>query len=83
MCACVVSHFSRVPLFVTPWIVAHQAPPSIGFSQLEYWSALPFLSPGDFPDPRTEPMSLTSPELAGRFFTTMLPMIYAGNLTRI
>ena len=38
-------------LFVTPWTVAHQAPPSMGFSRQEYWSGLPFPSSGDLPDP--------------------------------
>ena len=39
-----VKSLSRVRLFVTPWTVAHQAPPSMGFSKQEYWSGLPFLS---------------------------------------
>ena len=38
---------SRIGLFVTTWIVAYQAPPSMGFSRQEYWSGLPFPSPGD------------------------------------
>ena len=50
---------SRVRLFATPWTVAHQAPPSMGFSRREYWSELPFLSPGDLPHPGTEPGSPT------------------------
>ena len=41
----------------TLWTVAYQAPPSMGFSRQEYWSGLPFLSPGDFPDPGIEPGS--------------------------
>ena len=41
---------SCVRLFVTPWTVAHQDPPSKGFFRQEYWSGLPFPSPGDFPD---------------------------------
>ena len=41
---------SRVRLFATPWTVAHKAPPSMGFSRQEYWSGLPFPSPGDLPD---------------------------------
>ena len=49
--------FSRVQLFVTPWTVAHQAPLSMGFSRQEYWSGLPFPSPGDLPDPGIEPRS--------------------------
>ena len=46
-----VKSLSRVQLFATPWTVAHQAPPSMGFSNQEYWSGLPFPSPGDLPDP--------------------------------
>ena len=42
---------------MTPWTVAYQAPPSMGFSKQEYWSELPFPSPGDLPDPGTEPAS--------------------------
>ena len=53
-------------LFATPWTVARQAPLSMGFSRQEYWSGLPFPSPGDLPDPGIEP---TSPALAGGFFT--------------
>ena len=52
-----VKPLSRVRLFVTPWTVAHQAPPSMEFSRQEYWSGLPFPSPGDLPDPRIEPRS--------------------------
>ena len=67
---CVLSCFSRVRLFVTPWTVAHQAPLSVGFSRQEYWSGLPFPSPGNLPNPESEPASLTSHALARRFFTT-------------
>ena len=42
----------------TPWTVAHQAPLSMELSRQEYWSGLPFSSPGDLPEPRIEPMSL-------------------------
>ena len=42
---CVLSHFSRVQLFVTPWTAAHQVSLSTGFSRREYWRGLPFLSP--------------------------------------
>ena len=52
-----VKSFSRVRLFVTPWAVAYQAPPSMGFSRQEYWSGLPFPSPGDLSDPGIEPRS--------------------------
>ena len=58
-----VKSLSRVRLFVTPWTVAHQAPPSMGFSRQEYWSGLPFPSPGNLPDPGIEP---GSPWVAGR-----------------
>ena len=46
---------SHVQLFATPWTVAHQAPPSMEFSRQEYWSGLPFASPGDLPNPGIEP----------------------------
>ena len=48
---------SRVRLFATPCIVPHQVPRSMGFSRHEYWSGLPFPSPGDLPDPGIEPGS--------------------------
>ena len=46
---------SSIQLFVTPWMVAHQAPLSMGFPRQEYWSRLPFPSQGDLPDPGIEP----------------------------
>ena len=46
---------SHVQHFSTPWTVAHQAPPSMGFSRQEYWSGLPFPFPGDLPNPGIEP----------------------------
>ena len=52
-----VKLLSRVWLFVTPWAVAYQAPLSTEFSRQEYWSGLPFPSPGDLPDPGIEPRS--------------------------
>ena len=55
-----VKLLSRVRLFATPWTVAYQAPQSMGFSRQEYWSGLPFPSPGDLLDPGIEP---GSPEL--------------------
>ena len=54
-----VKSLSRVRLFATPWTVAHQAPPSMGFSRQEYWSGLPIPSPGDLPNPGIEPRSPT------------------------
>ena len=50
---------SSVRLFATPWTVAYQAPPSMGLSRQDYWSGLPFPSPGDLPDPGIEPGSPT------------------------
>ena len=58
---------SHVQLFVASWTVAHQGPLSLEVSRQEYWSRLPFPTPGDLPDPGIEPESLASP--AGRFFT--------------
>ena len=52
-----VKLLSCVRLFATPWTVYYQAPPSMGFSRQEYWSGLPFPSPGDLPDPGIEPRS--------------------------
>ena len=54
-----VKSLSRVRLFATLWTVAHQALLSMGFSRQEYWSGLPFPSPGDLPDPGIEPRSPT------------------------
>ena len=52
-----VKSLSRVRLFATPHTVAYQAPLSMGFFRQEYWSGLPFPSPGDLPDPGIEPGS--------------------------
>ena len=52
-----VKLLSSVRLFVTPWTIAHQAPPSMEFSRQEYWSGLPFPSPGDLSNPGIEPGS--------------------------
>ena len=70
-CVCVYAKsFSRIQLFATLWIVAHQAPLSMGFFRQEYWSGLSCPPPGNPSDSGIEPASLTSPALAGRFFTT-------------
>ena len=61
---------NHVWLCATLWTVACQAPLSMGFCRKEYWSGLPFPSPGDLPSSGTEPVS---PALAGRFFTTEPP----------
>ena len=57
-----VKSLSHVQFFATPWTVAYQAPPSIEFSRQEYWSGLPFPSPGDLPDPGIKPRSPTLQE---------------------
>ena len=64
-----LSHFSRVRLFVTSWTAAYQAL-SKRFPRQAYWSGLPFPPPGNLPNPGTEPMS---PVLTGRFFSTEPP----------
>ena len=56
-CLFVPKSLSHVRLFATPWTVAYQALPSMGFSRQEYWSVLPFPSPGDLPNPGIEPGS--------------------------
>ena len=61
---CVLSHFNRVQLFVTPWAVARQASLSMGFSRQDYWSGLPFPPPGDLPNAGMELA------LAGGLFTS-------------
>ena len=65
-------------LFGTPWIVANQAPLSVGFPRQEHWSGLPFPPPGDLPSLGIKPTSLTSLAFAGGFlyyyfFTTEPP----------
>ena len=67
---CSVSH---VQLFATPWTIACQAFLSMEFSRQEYWSGLPFPTPEDLLNPRTEPTSLVSPALAGGLFTIVPP----------
>ena len=61
---------NNVQLFATPWTVAYQAPPSMGFSREVCWSGLPFPSPGNLPNPVIKPKS---PVLAGRFLMTEPP----------
>ena len=58
-----LSCFSHVPLFATLWIVAHQAPLSIGFLSQEYRGGLPFSSSEDIPDPGIKLMSPVAPVL--------------------
>ena len=65
-----VKSLSCIRLFATPWTIVHQAPPSMGFSRHEYWSGLPFPSPGDLPDPGIE---LRSPALEADALTSEPP----------
>ena len=67
---CMLSRFSHVWLFATLWTIACQGPLSMGFSRQKYWIELPCPPSGGLPDPGIEPVSLMSPALAGRFFTT-------------
>ena len=54
---------NTIQFFVTPWVVAHQGPLSMGVSQQEHWSGLPCPPPEDLPSPETEPIYPTSPAL--------------------
>ena len=60
---CVLSRFSHVWLFATPWTAAHQAPLSMGFSRQEYWSRLPCSPPEDLPNPGIKPTCPVCPLL--------------------
>ena len=61
-CACVHA-LSCTQIFATPWTVAQESPQSMGFSRQEYWNGLLFPTPGDLPNPGTEPVSPASPAL--------------------
>ena len=71
-----LSSFSSVWFFATPWTIAHQAPLSMEFPKQEYWSGLPFPTPGDLPDPAIEPMS-------SALQLDSLPPSCQGRLTRL
>ena len=79
MSACMLSHFSRVQLFVTLWTVAHQASLSVGFSRQQYWNGLSCLPPGDLPDPGTELASPVSPALQAE----SLPLSHWGSKKKV
>ena len=68
-----VKSFSCVWLLATSWTVAYEAPPSMKFSKQEYWSRLPFHSPGDLPNTGSETTSPVSLALSGGFFTAESP----------
>ena len=61
---------------MTLWAAARQVPPSMGFSRQEYWSGLPFPSPGDLPDPGIKSVSPASPELQVNAF----PIVLSGKI---
>ena len=63
LCMHMLSCFSHVPLFATPWAITHQVPLSMEFSRQEYWSGFPCPPPGDLPNPGTEPASPKAPVL--------------------
>ena len=67
---CVCAKSLHIGCVLTLWAAAHQAPLSMGFSKQEYWSGLPCPPPSYLPNPGIELVSLKSPALAGRFFTT-------------
>ena len=75
MCACarVHMHAELCPILCDPYTVACQTPLSMGFSRQEYWSGLPFPTPGDLPDPGIKSVSLVYPEFEGRLFTIVPP----------
>ena len=74
-CLCMLGANLRqlCPTLCDPWAVAHQVPLSMGSSRQDYWSRVPCPPVGCLPDPEIRPMSLTSPALAGGFFTTVPP----------
>jgi len=74
---CSIAQSCPTNCFATPWIVAHQISLFTRFPRQQYWSGLPFPSPGDLPDPGIEP---TSPALAGGVFTatTVLTVNISG-----
>ena len=73
-----VKLLSCVRVFATPWTIAHQAPPSVEFSRQEYWSGLPFPSPGDLPDPG---IKFRSPTLQADTLPSELPGNHYSNIS--
>ena len=79
----VLSRFSRVQLFESPWSAACQAPLCMGFARHGCWCGLPCPALGDLPDPVIESESLASPALVGRFFTTSATSEATGMFVRL
>ena len=73
MCVCVCAYTQTCLILCDPWTVACQSPLAITFSRQEYWSQLPFPTPGNLSKAGIKPASPVSSTLAGRFFTTDLP----------
>ena len=78
-CCCPVTKSFIFNSFETAWTIAYQAPRSMGFCRQEYWSGLPFPSPGNLCDLGIEP---TSPTLADKFFTTVLIQEAQKNMSK-
>ena len=74
---------SRVQLFVAAWTADHHSPLSMGFLGQEYWSGLPFLTPGDLPDSGIKLAPLESPELASIFFICIIWKPVLGRFLKI
>ena len=70
ICGLCAQLFSCIQLFAATWTVVCQVPLPMELSKQEYWSGLPVPPPGHLPDPGIEPVSVASPALAGKFFTT-------------
>ena len=75
VCVCMCAQSLSLPALCNPWTVAHQAPLFMEFSRQEYWSGLPFPTPGDLPNLWLTPMSFGSPLLAGGFFIIAPPNV--------
>ena len=83
-----VKSLSHVQLFATPWTIAYEAPPSMGFSRKDYWSGLLFPSPGDLPNPGIEPGSPTvshqrSPYMATGKTIALTIWTFVGKVTSL
>ena len=79
VCVCVHAHTQLCQtLFEIPWTIAHQAPLSMGFPRQEYWSGLPFPSPGDLPDSGIKHTSLASPARTDRFLVLHIKLVFLG-----
>ena len=84
MHVCKLSRLSYVRLFLTLWIVACQAPPSMGFSKQEYWNGLPCPPPGDLPDSGIKPTALQHfSRISPALQVILYPLSHLGSLVFI